>query len=77
MRSFFNPESDIWRLLGMFGDVLMLSMLWVVCSIPLVTTGAATAALYDAVVADFRLKKTDYMPRFFDCFHISRIRGCQ
>ena len=36
MRSFFKPESDIWRLLGMLGDVLLLSMLWVVCSIPLV-----------------------------------------
>ena len=67
MRSFFNPENDLWHMLGLFGDLVVLSLLWTLCSAPLLTAGAATAALYDAVVADFRLKKTDYIPRFFTC----------
>lgn len=68
MRSFFNPESDLWHMIGLFGDLVVLSLLWVLCSLPVLTMGAATAALYDAVVADFRLKKTDYLQRFFVCF---------
>lgn len=68
MRSFFNPENGLWRLLGYLGDVLILSFLWIVCSLPLLTAGAATAALYDAVVSDFRRGETDYLQRFLRTF---------
>ena len=65
MRRFFNPESGLWQIFGFIGDVLVLSMLWTVCSAPLITVGAASAALYDAVVADFRRREQDYLRRFF------------
>ncbi|MBQ6397533.1 MAG: DUF624 domain-containing protein [Oscillospiraceae bacterium] len=42
-----------------------MSMLWTVCSAPLITVGAASCALYDAVVADFRRREQDYLRRFF------------
>lgn len=32
-----------------FSDIMILSVCWVFCSLPLVTLGASTAALYDAV----------------------------
>ena len=41
MRRFFNPESVLWQIFGFIGDVVILSMLWTVCSAPLITVGAA------------------------------------
>ncbi len=68
MRNLFNPEKGLWQLLGYIGDLVMLSLLWAVCSVPLVTLGAATAALYDAVVAAFRRGETGYLGRFLSTF---------
>ena len=48
--SIFNPENGLWRLVAKFADVLALSVLWLLCSVPLVTLGAATAALYSSAV---------------------------
>lgn len=44
----FDPLSPFWQGIGKFADVLMLSILWLFLSLPVVTLGAATAALYDA-----------------------------
>ena len=50
MRRFFNAENFLWRWLGIFGDLVLLSLLWTVFSLPLVTLAPASAALYDAAV---------------------------
>ena len=42
----FNPEHGIYRLTEKIADLLILSVFWLVCSIPLVTLGPATTALY-------------------------------
>ena len=56
VRRFFNSETGIWRFFGWVGDIVMLSLLWVLCSVPLVTMGAASTALYDAAVHVMRRK---------------------
>lgn len=68
MARFFNPEKGIWPFFGMLADVLVMSFFWAVCSVPLVTMGAASAALYDASVACFRRKEQGYLGRFFSTF---------
>ncbi len=68
MRRFFNPESDIWRLLGHFGDLVTLSLLWVLFSVPIVTAGPASAALYDCTVHCLRRKEVDLPGRFWSTF---------
>ena len=68
MRSFFNPENSPWQLRSYIGDTVMLSLLWVLCSIPVITIGAATAALYDATVSAFRRGETGYLGRFLSTF---------
>ena len=68
MKHFFNPENGFWQIFGVIGDLLILSMLWTVCSVPLVTTGAASCALYDAVAAGFRRHEQEYLQRFFQTF---------
>ena len=67
-RRFFNPESGVWKPLGFFGDLVILSLLWCLCSVPLVTLGPATAALYDTVVHTLRRKEGPSFHRFFDTF---------
>ena len=64
----FNPENDFWRLIAKFADVLALSVLWLVCSVPLVTLGAATAALYDASVKCVRGGEKASWRRFLRTF---------
>ena len=65
MRSFFNAENGLWQIFGFIGDAVVLSLLWTVCSAPVITAGAATAALYDTVTACFRRHEQDYLRRFF------------
>lgn len=67
-RRLFNPESPVWKPLGFFGDLVILSLLWCLCSVPLVTLGPATAALYDTVVHSMRRKEAPPFYRFFDTF---------
>lgn len=43
---FFNYDNPIWRFIGKFWDIIILSILWTVCSIPIVTIGASTTAMY-------------------------------
>lgn len=49
-------------------DVLGLSLLWLFCSLPLFTIGAATTALYDAAARCVRGEENGPFSRFFRTF---------
>ena len=66
MARFFDPQRGGWKILGYLADVLILSCL--VCSLPVVTLGAATAALYDCAVRCVRQKDPALLSRFFRTF---------
>ena len=42
----FNYDNPVWRFIGKFWDVLIVNILWIICSIPVVTIGASTTAMY-------------------------------
>ncbi len=42
----FNYDNPVWRFIGKFWDVLIVNILWVICSIPIFTIGASTTAMY-------------------------------
>ena len=67
-RSFFNPEGLVWKPLGYVGETVLLSLLWGVCSIPLVTAGPASAALYDCTVHSLRRGEGEPFSRFWRTF---------
>ena len=52
--SIFNPENRFWRFMEKIADVFFLGILWFISSIPLITIGAATTAMYQ-----FTLKQAD------------------
>ena len=43
---FFNYDNPVWRFIGKFWDVLVINFLWIICSIPIVTIGSSTTAMY-------------------------------
>lgn len=68
MRHFFSPDNFFWKCFDKLADVLILSLLWFICSLPVVTVGAASTALYDAAVHTVRRNEPDLFTRFFRTF---------
>lgn len=46
----FNPEAFFWRWCSRLLDLMVLSVFWFFASLPIVSIGAASTALYDAAV---------------------------
>ncbi len=67
----FDPFNGFWRGLGRVCDIVGLSVCWAVCSLPVFTVGAATAALYDAVFHGVRQGELGDYARFFRTFRDS------
>ena len=68
MGSLFDPEAFLWRWCSRILDIMILSLFWLTCSLPVVTIGAASAALYDAAVHGIRREEAGYCRRFFRTF---------
>ncbi|MEG1240587.1 MAG: YesL family protein [Oscillospiraceae bacterium] len=67
-QKFFDPNNWLFRPMVYVADVLGLSALWIVCSLPIFTVGAATTALYDSVVHCVRGQEPAPYGRFFRTF---------
>jgi len=48
--NFFSVDSPIYRFLTRFWDMVKLNFLWLICSLPIVTMGAATVAAYSVTL---------------------------
>lgn len=62
---FFRPDNSLWRTVSAVADVMGLSLLWLLCSLPVVTIGPATAALYAAVRGPVRRMENGAFTTFF------------
>ena len=67
-RSFFNPESPFFRFTGRVLDIVVLSVLWLVCSLPIVTIGPASAALYYSCAKCLRHQEPGPYRNFLSAF---------
>ena len=66
--SLFRYKGGLWHVLNNITDVLLLSLLWTLCSLPVITLGAASTALYDSVVRCIRYGEEGPYRRFFRTF---------
>ena len=66
MKNLFNPDNPIMNFIGKLLDCFFLNILWVITSIPIITAGAATTALYYCTI---KLAKDEPMALFTDYFH--------
>lgn len=71
MKRFFNPDNFYWKCFDKLADVLGLSLLWFLLSLPVVTAGAATTALYDSAARCVRGGEPGVYIRFFRTFKSS------
>lgn len=46
MKSFFSIDSPIIRFLSTVADLMVVNLLWILCSLPIITIGASTTACY-------------------------------
>lgn len=64
----FDPEGFAWKPFGFIADILLLSLLWLLCSLPVFTLGASATALYDAVSHSFHFHEPEVFSRFLRTF---------
>lgn len=67
MKGLFSPDNPIIRFMIKFGYIWWLNILWLVCSLPIITIGASTTAL---IYACMKLHKDEGYPtaNFFHSF---------
>ncbi len=66
--SIFNPENDFWQFVNQVANVAGLSICWVFLCLPIVTIGASTTALYDAIYHGVRRNERGVYLRFWNTF---------
>ena len=64
----FNPENAFFRTLARLVDLVGLSLVWLLVSLPIVTLAPATAALYHAAVREIRQGGGGAFRSFFHSF---------
>ena len=74
-RNIFHPDSALMITMTQITDCIFLSLFWLMGCFPLVTAGASTAALYDAVWSCFRRGDKHPWQRFFHAFRQNLIPG--
>lgn len=67
-RSLFDPDRLLWRSISNGMDLVYISLMWLVCALPVVTVGAASTALYDTVVHCVRWGEEGLLARFWSTF---------
>lgn len=67
-RNLLRPDNPLMITLNQITDVIFLSLFWLICCFPLVTAGASTAAMYDAVYHTFRKGEKHSWQRFVQSF---------
>jgi uncharacterized membrane protein YesL len=68
MSGFFNMDNGIFTALSKIVDIIVISLIWVICCIPIFTIGPATTALYYTVVKVIRRERSYLFREFFSSF---------
>lgn len=69
--SILEYDSPVMSGMNKVVDILLLSLVWFVCCLPIVTIGAATTALYYTVVKSLRKSRGYVFKTFFHAFRIN------
>ena len=75
MNRIFGIDSPLMKALMKIGDLLCLSILWLAFSLPIVTIGASSAALYAAVHHCLRRQEAGLWKNFWNAFRENFVRS--
>ena len=68
LQGLFNYDNPVWRFIGKLGDLILLNILWTICSIPIFTIGASTTAVYYVTLKLVRDEDSSTIKGFFHSF---------
>lgn len=68
-------EKPIWNALSQAADLAILNILWILCSLPIITLGASTTALYDCTMKIIRQQDDGILAMFFRSFRRNLKQG--
>ena len=72
----FNLDNPIINGLSRVCDIMLLNILWLICSLPIVTIGASTTALYYCMLKINRDSDSGILAMFFKSFRQNLKQGC-
>ena len=72
----FKYDSAFSNGLARVIDLLVLNVLWIICSLPVITLGAATTAMYYSMIKIVREKDSGIVKMFFHSFFQNLKQGC-
>ncbi|HHX12444.1 MAG TPA: YesL family protein [Clostridiales bacterium] len=75
MSGFFNLENGFFTTLSKIADIILLSVVWSLLCIPIITIGPATTALYYSTVKAIRRDRGYLFKEFFKSFKQNFKRG--
>lgn len=68
MAKLFGYDNPVWRFMGRVADVFFLTVLWAVCSLPIITIGASTSALYYVTLKMVKNREEYLLQSFWKAF---------
>ena len=71
----FDPDSRVYQILSTAANFIALNILWLLCSAPLLTAGASTAAMYTITRKMARHEYPAVLPDFFKAFRENFKKG--
>lgn len=75
MKNFFDTDNFLWRWFGKLGSFLGLSLLWLLCCLPVLTSIPGSIALYDSVAHCVRGNEDHAFRHFFRTLKKELLRG--
>lgn len=75
MKELFDLKNPVWKFMGKLVDMMLLSGVWLLCSLPIVTIGASTVALYYATIKLSEDQETYVLKDFIGAFRANLKQG--
>ncbi|MCR4643063.1 MAG: YesL family protein [Lachnospiraceae bacterium] len=75
MNGMFSPDRGIGRVLTKIGELVILSILWFVTSLPIITIGVSTTALYYSTVKSLRRERGYFVKEYFRAWKENFLRS--
>ena len=75
MKGIFSSDSIIGRALNKIGELVILSILWFFTSLPVITIGVSTTALYYATVKSLRMERGYFIKEYFKAWKENFLRS--
>lgn len=71
MHTIFNLDNPVWKFIGNLADFFILSILTFICSIPIVTAGAAFTSLAYVTLKMASGQEGKLLQQYFKCFRLN------